>query len=97
MIDEEGTSSYYVPAEPKAPTSEELKAMGTNLQNFKADIEQFETVLNAANEFTNFTRLLRMNQGIPGKDSQEFIKYLDSIKRMVYTQQRTLKRTEHCE
>lgn len=88
-FDEEGTSNYYVPAEPKAPTSEELKAMGTNLQNFKADIEQFETVLNAANEFTNFTRLLRMNQGIPGKDSQEFIKYLDSIKRMVYTQQRT--------
>lgn len=36
-----------------------------NLKNTLADVDEFENVLEAANEFSNFGRLLGLNQGLP--------------------------------
>ena len=84
----------YAPLKITAPTNEEYSEMNITKDDFREDIKQFQKVLTAANEFTSFATLLRMNQGIPGKDFQDFIHYLGRIKRIVNSAERGKTREE---
>lgn len=77
-------SKYDVDTIDTINTIREIKSLmnfNPNLSEVKQDIEEFKNIMNGANEFSNYARVLGINQGIKTSkgDLQTHIQFLQSL------------------